>query len=143
MPSYRIAAAAALLAIVAATPAAAQSNASGAVELSNGAKVGQKVTLPKLSLSNAQREQIRKAVASQNSDVEFRLKAVKKAKDFTPQVGAKLPKGVKPLGLPGAVLAKLPQLGDYGYVTMKNQVLLVDALTMKIVDVFSETQPVL
>ena len=77
MPSYRIAAAAALLAIVAAAPAAAQSNASGAVELSNGAKVGQKVTLPKLSLSNAQREQIRQAVASQNSDVEFRLKAVK------------------------------------------------------------------
>ena len=104
MPLPRIAAAA-LLALVAAAPAAAQSNASGAVELSNGAKVAQKVTLPKLSLSNAQREQIRKAVASQNSDVEFRLKAVKKAKDFTPQVGAKLPKGVKPLGLPGAVAA--------------------------------------
>jgi len=116
-------------------------NMQGAVELSTGTKVSQNPSLPKLSLTNAQREQIRKGVLGQNTEVEFRLKATKSAKDFTPQAGAKLPKGVKGQSLPTAVLAQLPQLRDYKYVTMKDQVLIVDSMTKKIVDVFSETQP--
>jgi hypothetical protein len=40
----------------------AQQNAQGAVELSNGTKVPQNPSLPKLNLTNTQREQIRKAV---------------------------------------------------------------------------------
>jgi hypothetical protein len=35
----------------------------------------------------------------------------------------------------------LPQLRDYAYLKMKDQVLIVDAISRKIVDVFSETQP--
>lgn len=143
MPSMRIVMAAmlALPAIGVAAPARAAPSAP--VELSNGSKVAQGVKLAKLNLTNAQREAVRKGVMAQNSDVEFRLKSTKKAKDFVPVIGAKLPTGVKPDGLPSAVLAKVPQLRDYGYVTMKDQVLLVNAMAMKIVDVFPETQPVM
>ncbi len=113
------------------------------VELSNGASVPQKVTLPALHLTNAQREQIRKAVLTPPTEVEFHLKTTKSAQSFNPSVGAKLPKGIKGNALPQTVLAKLPQLRDYKYVKMKNQVLIVDAMTKKIVDMFPETQPVM
>ncbi len=35
----------------------------------------------------------------------------------------------------------LPELRDYLYVKMKDQVLIVNGMTNKIVDMFSETQP--
>ena len=114
----------------------------GAVELSNGTKVPQNPSLPKLNLTNEQREQIRKGVLGRNTEVEFPLKSTKSAKNFTPQVGAQLPKSVKGHSLPPVVLAKLPQLRDYEYVTMKDQVLIVNAMTKTIVDVFPETHPV-
>ncbi|TWB87119.1 hypothetical protein FBZ93_12350 [Bradyrhizobium macuxiense] len=119
----------------------AQQNAQGAVELSDGTKVPQTPSLPKLNLSNSQREQIRKAVLTEHNEVEFRLAATKSAKDFTPAVGAKLPKGVKAQSLPTPVLSQMPELRDYMYVKMKNQVLIVNGMTSKIVDIFSETQP--
>ena len=75
-----------------------------AVELSNGTKVPQNPSLPNLNLTNEQREQIRKGVLGRNTEVEFRLKSTKSAKNFTPRVGAKLPKGVRGLSLPPAVL---------------------------------------
>jgi hypothetical protein len=112
----------------------------GAVELSNGTKVPQNPALPKLNLTNQQRERIRKGVLGRNTEVEFRLKSTKAAKDFTPQVGVKLPKGVTGHSLPAPVLAKLPQLRDYKYVTMKDQVLIVNAMTKTIVDLFPETK---
>jgi hypothetical protein len=132
-----------VLLIAAAAPALAQDKTRGSVELSNGTKVPQADNLPKLNLTNEQREQIRTGVLGQNTEVEFHLKTTKGAKDFTPQVGAKLPKGVKGHSLPPPVLAKLPQLRDYKYVTMKDQVLVVDAMTKKIVDLFPETKPLM
>jgi hypothetical protein len=72
----------------------AQPNVEGAVELSNGTKVPQKPSLPKLNLTNTQREQIRKAVLTEHNEVEFRLKATKAAKDFSPAVGATIPKAI-------------------------------------------------
>ncbi|OKO76263.1 hypothetical protein AC628_18550 [Bradyrhizobium sp. NAS96.2] len=119
----------------------AQQNAQGAVELSNGTKVPQNPSLPKLNLSNSQREQIRKAVLTERNEVEFRLAATKSAKDFTPAVGAKIPKGVKAQSFPTPVLSQMPELRDYMYVKMKNQVLIVNGMTNNIVDIFSETQP--
>lgn len=121
----------------------AQTDAQAGVSLSNGTRVPSNRSLPKLNLTNMQREQIRKAVLTEHTEVEFRLKSTKSAKDFTPAVGAKLPKGVKAHALPTAVLAQIPQLRDYMYVKMKDQVLIVNGMTSKIVDVFPETQPVL
>jgi hypothetical protein len=119
----------------------AQQNVQCAVELTNGTKVSQNPSLPKLNLTNTQREQIRKAVLTEHNEVEFRLKATKSAKDFTPVVGAKIPKGVKAQSLPTPVLSQIPELRDYMYVKMKDQVLIVNGMTNKIVDMFPETQP--
>jgi hypothetical protein len=71
----------------------AQQNMQGVVEVSNGAKVPQNPSLPKLNLTNTQREQIRRAELTEHNEVEFRLAATKPAKDFTPFVGAKIPRG--------------------------------------------------
>jgi hypothetical protein len=117
-------------------------NVQGAVELSNGAKVPQNPSLRKLNLTNMQREQIRKIVLTEHNDVQFRLKTTKPAKDFTPAVGATLPKGVKAQSLPTPVLSQISELRDYMYVKMKDRVLIVNGMTNKIVDVFPETQPV-
>jgi len=112
----------------------------GAVEQQGGA-VSQNVKLPALHLTNAQREQVRKAVLSKHSDVEFRLKSTKSAKDFEPRVGATLPQGLVPDGFPDSVIGQLPQLRNYAYLKLKDQVLIVDATSRKIVDMFSEAQP--
>jgi hypothetical protein len=117
-------------------------NVQGAVELSNGAKVPQNPSLRKLNLTNMQREQVRKMVLTEHNDVQFRLKTTKPAKDFTPAVGATLPKGVKAQSLPIPVLSQIPELRDYMYVKMKDRVLIVNGMTNKIVDMFPETQPV-
>jgi hypothetical protein len=117
-------------------------NVQGAVELSNGAKVPQNPSLRKLNLTNMQREQVRKMVLTEHNDVQFRLKTTKPAKDFTPAVGATLPKGVKAQSLPTPVLSQIPELRDYMYVKMKDRVLIVNGMTNKIVDMFPETQPV-
>jgi hypothetical protein len=119
----------------------AQQNTQGAVELSNGTKVQQNPSLPKLDLTNVQREQIRKAVLAEHNEVQFRLAATKSAKDFTPAVGTQIPKGVKAQSLPTPVLSQMPELRDYMYVKMKDQVLIVNGMTSKIVDIFPETQP--
>jgi len=119
-----------------------QSSVQGAVELSNGTKVAQNPSLPKLNLTNMQREQIRETVLTEHNEVEFRLKATKPAKDFTPAVGATLPKGVKAQSLPTPVLSQIPELRDYMYVKMKDRVLIVNGMTNKIVDMFPETHPV-
>lgn len=119
----------------------AQPNVRGAVELSNGTNVAQNPSLPKLNLTNMQREQIRKAVLTEPNEVEFRLKSTKPAKDFTPAVGAPIPKGVKAQSLPTPVLSQMPELRNYMYVKMKDQMLIVNGMTNKIVDMFAETQP--
>ena len=119
----------------------AQQSVPGAVELSNGTKVAQNPSLPKLNLTNMQREQTRKAVLTEHNEVEFRLKATRSAKDFTPAVGAKIPKGVKAQSLPTPVLSQMPELRDYLYVKMKDQVLIVNGMTNQIVAMFPETQP--
>jgi hypothetical protein len=120
--------------------AAAAPGAGNAVEITGGGHVGLKPQ-PKLTLSNAQREQIRKAVLTEHNEVEFRLKSTKNARDFTPTVGAMLPKGVQPMAFPQSLGMQMPQLRNFSYVKMKDQVLIVDATTRKIVDVFSEAQP--
>jgi len=107
----------------------------------HGGAVSQDVKLPPLHLTNAQREQVRKAVLTKHSNVEFRLSSTKSAKDFEPKVGATLPQGLVPDGFPDSVIEQLPQLRDFAYLKVKDQVLIVDAIGRKIVDMFSETQP--
>ncbi len=127
--------------VLAPTSASAADNTRGAVEQSGGNVVPQNPSPPQLHLNAAQRERIRQALLSKDTEVEFKLKTTKSAKDFNPKIGAKLPKGVKPDGLPSELTQQIPQLADYGYAKMKDQILLVNAMTGKIVDVIPETQP--
>src|SRR5215469_18819827 len=123
------------------TLAPAADSARGAVEQSGGNTVTQNPSLPQLHLTDAQREQIRQTLLTKHTEVEFRLKTTKPAKDFTPKIGSKLPNGVKPDGLPSELTQAIPQLADYGYSKMKDQILLVNEMTGKIVDIIPETQP--
>ena len=119
-----------------------------AAENSHGSAVGQgkdsisqTPSLPTLNLNTAQREQVRQVLLTKHTEVEFRLKATKPAKDFTPKIGANLPKGVTPDGLPSELIQKIPQLADYGYAKMKDQILIVNGLDRKIAEIIPETQP--
>jgi hypothetical protein len=127
--------------VLAPTSASAADNTRGAVEQSGGNVVPQNPSPPQLHLNAAQRERIRQALLSKDTEVEFKLKTTKSAKDFNPKIGAKLPTGVKPDGLPSELTQQIPQLADYGYAKMKDQILLVNAMTGKIVDIIPETQP--
>src|SRR5215813_10643307 len=118
-----------------------------AAENSHGGAVGQgkdsisqTPSLPTLNLNTAQREQVRQALLTKHTEVEFRLKATKPAKDFTPKIGANLP-SVTPDGLPSELIQKIPQLADYGYAKMKDQILIVNGLDRKIAEIIPETQP--
>jgi hypothetical protein len=128
------------LLLVTSALALAADNTRGAVEQSGGTSVPQNPSLPKLHLNDAQRERIRQTLLTKHTEVEFRLKTTQSAKDFTPKIGAVLPKGVKPDGLPSELTQQIPELADYGYSKMKDQILLVNAMTGKIVDIIPETQ---
>ncbi len=143
MPSPRIvrSAAAALVAMAALPAIAAEPPHQQGAVVQPGGNVPQNVTLPQLKLDNAQRERVRKVLLNEHNEIEFQLKSTKSKKNFNPTVGAKLPSGLHPHGFPQPILHELPQLRDFSYVKMKDQVVIVDAMTRKIVDVFSETQP--
>jgi|SRR5207248_11501595 hypothetical protein len=128
-----------VLAMTALAPAA--DNTRGAVEQSGGNVVPQDPTPPKLHLNDAQREQIRQALLSKHTEIEFQLPETKPAKDFAPKNGAKLPEAVKPDGLPSELTQQIPELADYGYSRMKDQILLVNTMTGEIVEIIPETQP--
>jgi hypothetical protein len=120
--------------------AAAADNTHGAVVQSGGSSIPPNPSLPELNLNAIQREQVRQTLLTKHTEVEFRLKATKSAKDFIPNIGAKLPKGIKPDGLPSELTQQIPQLADYGYAKMKDQILIVNALNGKIAEIIPETQ---
>ena len=120
--------------------ASAEEKPHGGTVVQGSDNISQNPSLPKLNLDTAQREQVRQALLTKHTEVEFRLKATKSAKDFTPTIGAKLPKGVAPDGLPSELIQRIPQLADYGYAKMKDQILIVNELDGKIVDIIPETQ---
>jgi hypothetical protein len=127
--------------VLAPTLAPAADNMRGAVVQSGGNIVTQNPSLPQLHLSDAQRERIRRTLLTKHTEVQFKLKTTQSAKDFNPKIGAKLPTGIKPDGLPSELTQQIPQLADYGYSKMKDQILLVNAMTGKIVEIIPETQP--
>jgi hypothetical protein len=120
-----------LLAMSVSVPAA--NDTRGAVEQSGGS-LPQNPSLPKLNLNDDQRQQIRQTLLTKHTEV-------KSAEDFTPKIGAKLPTDVNPDALPSELTQQVPQLADYGYAKMKDQILLINELTSDIVDVIPESQP--
>lgn len=92
-----------------------------------------------LQLSRAQRDKVRQAVNSQDTEVSFALKSAKKTKTFDPSVGANVPAALRLHPLPRPLVYQMPALKRYTYVKFKHQVLIVNPMTRTIVDMFSES----
>jgi len=116
--------------------AAAQTANQGAVVQSVPPPVS--ATVPPLHLSDAQRNQIQQALRGEDTEVTFGTKTTKPAESFNPTVGAKIPASLKPHTLPPPVLSQMPELKRYTYLKFKNQVLIVDPMSRKVVDMFPE-----
>ena len=126
------------LAIIAAVPAIAAGPGSGAVEQTIPPPVAQNPKPPPLQLSDDQRAKIRQVVSGENTEVQFSLKSNKPSEKFAPSVGAKIPAGLHPHTLPQPLLAEMPALKRYTYLKFKQQVLIIDPMSRKIVDMFPE-----
>ena len=101
--------------------------------------VSQNPAIPPLHLSQTQREKIRQAVDSEDTEVSLTLKSAKPAEKFEPSVGAKLPSALKLHPLPQPLARQMPLLKRYTYVRFKHQVLIVNPMTRKIVEMFPES----
>jgi hypothetical protein len=120
------------------TTAAAQTANQGSVVQSVPPPVSQNVSPPQIHLSDAQRNQIKQALRGENTEVTFGTKTTKPTQSFNPTVGAKIPASLKPHTLPPPVLSQMPELKRYTYLKFKQQVLIVDPMSRKIVDMFPE-----
>ena len=127
-----------MLALAVVVPAIAAGPGSGAVEQTIPPPVAQNPKPPPLRLSDDQRAKIRQALKGENTEVQFSLKSNTPSQGFQPSVGAKVPAGLHPHTLPPPLLAEMPALERYGYLKFKQQVLIVDPMSRKIVDMFAE-----
>jgi hypothetical protein len=123
--------------VAAGTPAQAQSSNTAAPTTASPPALPQHQTAP-LNLSDDQRAKIREAVRPKDSEVTFKLKATKSAASFEPSVGTKIPSSLKPHPLPRPLIYDMPTLKQYGYLKLKHQVLIIDPMTHKIVDMFTD-----
>lgn len=125
------------LAALGLTAAAAQTGNQGAINQSIPPVVSAN-PVPPLHLSDAQRSQIQQALRGENTEVTFGTKTTKPTESFNPTVGAKIPASLKPHTLPPPVINQMPELKRYTYLKFKQQVLIVDPMSRKVVDMFPE-----
>lgn len=111
----------------------------GAMTQSTSPTAAQKPSVPPLALSQAQRERIRQAVSSKDTEVSFKLKGAKSAENFEPSVGAKVPNALKLHPLPRPLIYQMQPLKRYTYLKFKKQVLIVNPMTRKIADMFPKS----
>ncbi|HEY2136106.1 MAG TPA: hypothetical protein VGH49_09475 [Xanthobacteraceae bacterium] len=127
-----------ILATTALAGTVAAQDRSGAVVQSIPPAVSQNPTVPQLHLSDAQRSRIQQALSRQDTEVSFGLKSAKPSQNFAPSVGAAVPKGLKPHTLPRPLIYQMPLLKAYTYLKFKHEVLIIDPMSRKIVDLFPE-----
>jgi len=120
--------------------AAGNGNASqpGAVIQSVPPPVAQNPSPPPLQLSDQQKAKIKQVLAGKNTEVTFSLKTTKPAQSFNPTIGAKIPTSLKAHALPPPLNQEMPTLKEYTYLKFKGQVLIINPMTGKIVDMFPE-----
>ena len=111
----------------------------GAVKQSIPPPVSQNPSVPPLNLSADQRAKIQQALRAENTEVGFGTKATKPTQSFNPSVGATIPASLKPHTLPPPLIYEMPVLKRYTYLKFKHQVLIVNPMTRKVVDMFPET----
>ena len=100
--------------------------------------VPQNVKPPALNLSDQDRQKIREAVTKKNDQIASSKKATQAEKDFKPVVGAKVPAGFAKKGdaLPQDLVRQIPALKEYSYLVYNNQIMIVDPMSKKVVDMF-------
>jgi hypothetical protein len=131
-----------ILATLTATAAAAENRSTsrpGDVVQSIPPPVSQNPQLPQLKLTDAQRGKIKQVLSTKNTEVSFGLKTNKPAQSFDPAVGATVPVALKPHAIPPPLIYEMPTLKHYSYLKFKGRVLIINPMTRKIVDMFSET----
>jgi len=128
----------AVLAVALVVPASAAGPGSGAVEQTIPPPVPQNPKPPPLRLSDDQRAKIQQALKGENTEVQLSLKSNKPAESFQPSVGATIPAGLHPHTLPPPLLVQMPALERYAYLKFKQQVLIIDPMSRKIVELFPE-----
>jgi hypothetical protein len=128
----------ALLVTASAAQAAGEKAAPGVVQ-SIPPVVASSSHLPPLDLSDAQRIRIAGVLSKQDTAVSFALKNAKSAKSFEPRVGEKVPSGLKGHPLPPPLIYEMPVLKRYTYVKFKDQMLILNPMTHKIVEIFPKT----
>jgi hypothetical protein len=111
----------------------------GAVPQNIPPPVSQNPSVPPLALSPAQRAKIQQAVKSEDTEVSFALKVAKSAQNFEPSIGTKVPGALKLHPLPRPLIYEMQALKRYTYLKFKHQVLIVNPMTRKIVEMFPES----
>ena len=89
-----------------------------------------------IRLTDDQRAQIRTVLATRDTEVSFDVD--KAAGSFQPQTGATIPPSIEPEAFPQDLSAQVPAMQPYVYLKLKGQVLIVDPMSRKIVDLFPE-----
>ena len=84
-----------------------------------------------LRLSEAQKSAIAEAVRREN-------KAVEPSVSFVASVGAPVPPVIELYILPDAILADVPAAKRVKYTVVKNQLLLIDPVTMRVVEIIPQ-----
>jgi len=110
----------------------------GAVIQSVPPPVAQNPSPPPLQLSDQQKARIKQVLKGKNTEVTFSLKTTKPAQSFNPTIGAKIPPVLKAHALPPPLIYEMPALKQYTYLKFKGQVLIINPMTGKIVDIFPE-----
>jgi hypothetical protein len=138
--TFRLLNQAALAGAVVAAAAALAQTGPGSVDQSIPPPVSQQPEVPPLHLSESQRAKVRQAVSGEDTAVTFGLKDEQPAKDFEPEVGAVVPRIIELQPLPEPLVVDLPVLKRYGYLKLKQQVLIVDPISRRIVEMFAEAR---
>jgi hypothetical protein len=131
----------AAMAPVIAAQAQDQSSGRGGREIIQSVPPGVPVegTVPPLKLTDDQRQRIRQVLLTQHTDVDLALKENKPAESFEARVGDVIPKPLQPEAFPQPLISEIPATRAYAYLKFKGQVLIVNPMTNKIVDMFAET----
>jgi hypothetical protein len=95
---------------------------------------------PPLHLSDPQRARIREVLNTKHPDVSLEVKENEGAKSFEPKVGETIPKGLDGEAFPQPLISEIPETKRFTYLKFKDQVLIVDPVNRKIVDMFPETK---
>ncbi len=112
-------------AVLLAVPAAADNSPTNKAKSVDPHQLAVQLKKPPLKLDDTQRAAIQDALAGVHTQQ-------KAPKDFKPQVGAAVPKGVKIDPMPQELGRQVPAMKEYGYAKTATDILVIDPMSKKI-----------